>query len=175
MTNSGTRQAGYSLVEVLVSVAIVTTGLLGLAGLQAASLRWTADASQQSSASRLAQELAERIRAQPGEIDRYVATATGGPVIAAACYGDTGCAIDARVATDLAEWSAQVAAALPGGHATVCRDASPSDGSIANPACTGGALDPIVLKFWWTARDTRGRSVEASALAAPALVLPLRP
>lgn len=175
MSSARCAQGGYSLIEVLVSVTILMIGLLGLAGLQAASLRWTADAGQQAAAARLAQELAEMIRAQPGEIDRYVAGAAGAPSVDPACYGGGGCPVAARIATDLAEWRAQVAAALPGGFATVCRDATPADGSIASPDCTGGALDPVVLKFWWAARDTRGRSTEASTLSAPVTVLPLRP
>ncbi len=175
MSSVQRKQAGYSLVEVLVSVTVLMIGLLGLAGLQAASLRWTADAGQQAAAARLAQELAEMIRAQPGEVERYVAGAAGSPSVDAACYGSGGCSVAARVATDLAEWRAQVAAALPGGFATVCRDATPGDGSIASPGCSGGALDPVVMKFWWAARDTRGRSTEAAALTAPVTVLPLRP
>jgi type IV pilus assembly protein PilV len=168
-------QRGYSLIEVLVSVTILMIGLLGLAGLQAASLRWTADASQQAAAARLAQELAEKIRAQPGEIERYVAAAVATPAVDPDCYGGAGCSVAARVATDLAEWRAQAAVALPGGFATLCRDATPGDGSMASPGCSGGALDPLVMKFWWAARDTRGRSTEAAALAAPVVVLPLRP
>jgi type IV pilus assembly protein PilV len=175
MPTSLGAQRGYSLIEVLVSVTILMIGLLGLAGLQAASLRWTADASQQAAAARLAQELAEKIRAQPGEVERYVAAAAGTPAIDADCYRGVGCSVAARVATDLAEWRAQAAGALPGGFATLCRDATPGDGSIASPGCSGGALDPLVMKFWWAARDTRGRSTEAAALSAPVVVLPLRP
>lgn len=168
-------QAGYSLIEVLVSVTVLMIGLLGLAGLQAASLRWTADAAQQVAAARLAQELAEMIRAQPGEVDRYIASAAGSPAVDERCHGSGGCPVEARVATDVAEWRAQVASALPGGFATVCRDATPGDGSIASPACSGGALDPLVMKFWWTARDSRGRSTEAAAMTAPVIAFPMRP
>jgi type IV pilus assembly protein PilV len=172
---SAQRQLGYSLIEVLISVTILMIGLLGLAGLQAASMRWSADAAQLTTAARLAQELAERIRAQPGEIERYLATAAGAAAIDAACYRTSGCSVAARVATDIAEWREQAASALPGGFATVCRDLTPGDGSIADPQCSGGAFDPVVMKFWWTARDSRGRSAEAVALTAPVAVLPLRP
>ncbi|MEF9942587.1 MAG: type IV pilus modification protein PilV [Burkholderiaceae bacterium] len=168
-------QAGFSLLEVLVAVTILVVGLLGLAGLQLATLRWTADASQSGAVARLGQEIAEKIRSQPGQIDRYLAAAGGTPSADSRCYATAGCPPDAMVATDIAEWRDQVAAALPAGFATICRDRSPADGSVGAVACTGGADDPVVIKFWWTARDARGHSVAADALSTPVAVLPLRP
>lgn len=168
-------QSGFSLIEVLVALTILVIGLLGLAGLQLASLRWTADAGQGAAVARLAQELAEKIRARPGRLDAFVAAAAGRPAPDASCYAPGGCLAAAGIANDFAEWRDQVAAALPGGFATVCRDASPGDGSIAAPACSGGATDPVVMKFWWAARDTRGASTEVALLTVPVAFLPLRP
>jgi len=54
---------GFSLFEVLVTVVVVGIGLLGLAGLQFAGLRASNNAQDATYATQLAQEVAERIRA----------------------------------------------------------------------------------------------------------------
>lgn len=169
------KQSGFSLIEILVALTILVIGLLGLAGLQFASLRWTADAGQSAAVARLGQELAEKLRARPGALDAYLQAANASPVAERACYAPGGCAASAGVATDLAEWMETVAQSLPAGHATLCRDSSPEDGSVADAACSGGTGDPVVMKFWWTARDARGRATEADALTRPLAVIPVRP
>src|SRR3569833_1926474 len=54
---------GFSLFEVLVTVVAVGSGLQGLAGLQFAGLRASNQAQDATYATQLAQEVAERIRA----------------------------------------------------------------------------------------------------------------
>lgn len=56
-------QQGFSLFEVLITVVVVGIGLLGLAGLQLAGLRATNNAQDATYATQLAQDVAERIRA----------------------------------------------------------------------------------------------------------------
>ena len=56
-------QRGLSLFEVLITVVVVSVGLLGLAGLQFAGLRASNNAQDATYAMQLAQDLADRIRA----------------------------------------------------------------------------------------------------------------
>lgn len=53
---------GFSLVEVLVSIVVLSFGLLGMVGMQAAALQSNREARLQSSAVVLVRELAETIR-----------------------------------------------------------------------------------------------------------------
>lgn len=55
--------AGFTMIEVLVSVVVVAIGLLGMASLQITSVKSSFDSAGQSQARWLAQEMAERIRA----------------------------------------------------------------------------------------------------------------
>jgi type IV pilus assembly protein PilV len=57
-----THNAGFTLLEVLIAVFVLATGLLGLAGLQAATLSNNQSAYNRSQATRLAYDMAERIR-----------------------------------------------------------------------------------------------------------------
>lgn len=62
---SATQSTGFSLIEIMVALVVLAIGLLGVATLQFQSLRSNNDASQRSSAIWLAQELAERMHANP--------------------------------------------------------------------------------------------------------------
>ena len=56
---------GISLIEILVSILIIAVGLLGMASLQMSSLRGNQGSYQRSQANLFAQDLIERIRANP--------------------------------------------------------------------------------------------------------------
>ena len=59
------RQRGFSLVEVLVAVLVLSVGLLGLAGLQIAGLRSNESARTRTQVVIAAYDLADRLRAEP--------------------------------------------------------------------------------------------------------------
>ena len=61
LTSRLRRQAGLSLVEVLVTMVIVSVGLLGVAGLQLKALKNTYASFQRSLATLQAQDLADRL------------------------------------------------------------------------------------------------------------------
>lgn len=56
-------ECGFSLLEVLITVTVVSVGLLGLAGLQFVALRASNNAQQHTLATLLAEDIAERIHA----------------------------------------------------------------------------------------------------------------
>ena len=55
-------QRGFSLIEVLISIVVLCFGVLGMVGLQAASLQANREARLQSTAVRMAEEMAELMR-----------------------------------------------------------------------------------------------------------------
>ena len=57
------RQSGTTLLEVLITVVLVSVGLLGLAGLQLATVQNTNSAGERFEATTLAQDILERMRA----------------------------------------------------------------------------------------------------------------
>ncbi|WP_290652055.1 type IV pilus modification protein PilV, partial [Aquisalimonas sp.] len=61
------RQQGYSLLEILIAVLVLSIGLLGLAGLQTTSLQSNQSAAQVSQATFLAQDMFDRMRANSEE------------------------------------------------------------------------------------------------------------
>ena len=79
-------QSGFSLIEILVSMLIIGIGLLGLGGLQVASLKGSGNAHSRNIANMLAMELSDRMRANP------IGAAAGDYVVTMSCNdGETDC------------------------------------------------------------------------------------
>ena len=124
-TNQFRRINGFSLLEVLIALLILSIGLLGIAGLQVTSKRANFEAIQRTTAIMLARDMLERIRANPGEIDTYTNGTTGqtftlttAPAAASPDCGSTACTTLQMVAYDLAEWQRAIAgvAEISGGN-----------------------------------------------------------
>ena len=86
--SGGGRQAGFTLIEVMVAVLVMAIGLLGFALLQTMNVRFTKSAQQRTIATNLAYELVDVMRSQRSQASFYngitygsfsgVATPTGG-------------------------------------------------------------------------------------------------
>jgi len=105
--HKNTRQSGFTLIEVLVTLVIIAVGLLGLANVQLIGLKNNQSAYQRSQATIAIYDMVERIRSNASEIDNYVATAieVKAATKVATCTTATGCSTAEMAATDLAEWN----------------------------------------------------------------------
>lgn len=159
-------QSGFTLMEVLIAVLVLSVGLLGLAGLQARSLRENHSAMLRSQATILAYGMADRMRANYESAtvhfsDGYYNNPT--PANNTACYtsGSTSCTSQVLAAYDVYQWQAELAKYLPNGQGVICIDSTPDDGtSASNPKCDGsatGGVDLYAIKVWWT--DSRNPNV----------------
>lgn len=181
--------AGFSLVEVLVSIVVLSFGLLGMVGMQAAALQSNRESRAQSAAVFLARELAETIRGNKSEgiklsaDNPYVgAFATPlGVVTPSYCLnvaaGATACSGAADIAqAQMTEWLSRVDAELPGARVVVCFDSDPFD-SVGRPrwACNETG-DILVVKIGWTRGSTDKSKSGSEALeraTTPAVVVPV--
>ena len=115
-------QAGFTLVEALTSVLIMSIGLLGVAALQSRSLSGSFTASARSQAIVAAGDIAARMRVNP--ID-YAAVQPADEacreVHFAHRHAVRDCTALELAADDVADWRASVAATLPAGNGTIRR------------------------------------------------------
>jgi type IV pilus assembly protein PilV len=148
---------GFSMLEVLVTLLIVTIWLLSTAGLQASSAKLTKVAQHRTAAVLLASEMAERMEANKPAAAAgsyaYACDPCAGVATSSACVGSA-CTTDALATFDLAEWGARVGAVLPASSATIVWNMD-----IVPPAYT------ITLN-WAHRRDNRAYSTTGSAEAA---------
>ena len=115
---------GFTLVEVLVSMVILAIGLLGMAAMQATTLKSNLSAYQRSQATQLAYEMADRIRANLIASNSYVVAedALAGKQAAANCTTVAGCTATDMANTDLADWYAALIASLPLARGSIAID-----------------------------------------------------
>lgn len=103
---SRSSSRGFSLLEVLVAILVLSIGLLGLAAMQAFSLKANQSANFRTQATALANMIVERMRAHGG-----------GALNTTVAYYGTGS--DTRAQQDLQDWQAAIAAQLPDGVGTL--------------------------------------------------------
>ena len=157
---SANAQRGFTLIEVLVSALILSLGLVGVAGLQALSLKNNQSAYMRSQASALAYDLADRMRTNvAGANAGFYAPASA--ALHASCTTTAGCSVQQSAQNDLAEWNAALAANLPMGTGFVCIDSTPYDGTgVGNPQCDGAGTQHSI-KIWWD--DNRDGVINVTA------------
>ena len=113
--------AGFTLLEILISLVILAIGLLGLAGLQATGLKNNLSAYHRSQATQLSYDIADKMRANVAGISSYV---SGVPAATTACTTTAGCSAENMAKNDLFEWNASLAAVLPTGTGTITQSGS---------------------------------------------------
>ena len=165
------RQSGFTLIEVLVSVVVLSIGLVGVAGLQAVSLKNNQSAFMRSQATALAYDMADRMRANvlsatTGLYDPTAAATTSG------CTSTSGCSEQQMAENDLAEWNAAIATYLPMGQGYVCVDSTPNDGTgFGDPQCDGaGTL--LAVKIWWD--DDRDGAINTTSTNTERLAITIQ-
>lgn len=111
------KQSGFTLLEVLVAMLVLSIGLLGLAGLMASSMRNNQSAYHSTRATWLAYDILDRMRA-----NNAVALA-GGYSAAGALGSPASCSTTAPsgsiAAQDIGAWKNMIACALPTGDGAI--------------------------------------------------------
>ncbi|MCP1625438.1 type IV pilus modification protein PilV [Pseudomonas nitroreducens] len=152
---------GFSLLEVLISLLLVSVGALGMAALQGKSLHYTQDAVQRNEAIMLAQQLLEQMRSNPKDAlsaTHQFSSSSAYYKVAGSAFSTTtrsDCATRERgnggsdvAKADLACWLQAVQATLPVTSAILSADfticPSQSDG-----ACSNDASSAVLIQLAW--------------------------
>lgn len=188
-------QSGFSLIEVLVAVVVLSFGLLGMVGVQAFAMQANRDSRQQAQAASLARELSELMR--NNSIVALQTTTSANPylfdsstgAINEGCLGvanaAAGCADTTSVArSEMMDWLLRVNQALPGARIVVCFDRNPYDSAgLPRWGCDSSSADverTAIIKLGWTRnsldRSKTGASVVERADAqssTPYIIVPV--
>ena len=176
--------AGFSLVEVLVSIVVLSVGLLGAMGMLLAAARTSNEAATFTAAVNLVRDLSEKARMNKGVAARNDAanaylvepwaegTAPGAAGPSCATAGAP-CNAAQLAAWDVREWKQRVAASLPDARVSVCFDEAPwSEAAEAYVWACSHTGSSAVVKLGWT---PRGAAVADRATPPPRLVMQLVP
>ena len=153
-----TRSRGFTLIEALVALVLLSLGLLGAGGMLLGSLQSHADALHEMAAAQLVRDMADRIRANPRAGAAYDSrTATP---LARSCDLAAPCTVAELADADLADFFQSAQRLLPGRdtHATV---------QFA-PAIGPATADRFAITLNWRGpHDDDIRVVALSLLAPP--------
>jgi type IV pilus assembly protein PilV len=172
MITTPTRERGFTLIEVLVSLLVLSIGLFGMLAVIITSLKMNSSSVYRTIASQQAYAMAETLRANPTTVGTTntaaaIAFSTPGvtPAFTATCLQAAGCSqgtttTNGFVQMSLKMWQDQLAALLPQGQGITCQDnASPpaaptSNAGVINWNCSGPTIPPAqpapyVVKVCW--------------------------
>lgn len=156
------------MVEMLVAVLVVAIGIVGSLRLLASGLRETRSALWRTEATLLADDLAERMRANPGALDAYDPRRYPEGADPHACDGAGDCTPQQVAETDVAQWLDLVAARLPQRGAAV-----PDPASVdVEPGAAGTASRVRIAIRWRDPAEVRGASHAEDLIIARAGPLP---
>ena len=178
-------QVGFSLIEVLVAIIVLSIGMLGAVGMQSTALKMNKESRNQAAAVVFARELGERMRGNhtvaiqttasnnPSLFDTTLSGTSSVATFSVNCF-TTGCPTRRDAAVwDVADWQARVQTTLPTPRVKVCFDQNPYDSAgNARWDCTNDG-DLSVLKMGWTSSNTAGTLTFAASSGIPLVVLPL--
>jgi type IV pilus assembly protein PilV len=166
-------EAGFTLIEVMVAIVILSFGMLGVAALMVTGIQFTHSAQQRTIATQLAYDMIDRMRSNQadwsmsgGNADAGVnynmpstdPYAVGSPYLneTQACIGytaaGTGCNTTGMASQDAYEWQRTIRARLANGVGIVCRDNSNSPGTYSGVTIThqcNGVGPKYAIKIYW--------------------------
>jgi type IV pilus assembly protein PilV len=117
--NSAARTArGFTLIEVLIALIIMSVGMLGIAGLYVHSMQAGRTSVLRHNAVTLAGDIADRIRANPDAGAAYALAGANNNCV----DGGIDCTEAEMAANDIFLWDQQAAATLPNGQVNVVFD-----------------------------------------------------
>lgn len=138
LTNCSSK--GFTLIEVLIAVIVLATGLLGFAALQALTLKDSQSSYHRSVATQLAYDIADRMRANHGVAGTYTAIDPTAATAQADCKTTVGCTPAAIAENDLYEWNLALQT-LPLGTGSITAAAGVYTVDIAWDDSRGGLVD----------------------------------
>lgn len=150
-------QRGFTLLEVLIAVVVFAIGLLGIAGLQVAGMRFTHGSQLRAVATMQAESMADRMRAnrtgvRDGDYNIVGAMPTA---ITTDCTSEA-CAPAELAEYDLVAWNSGITdkpdesnnTTLPGGQGVVCIDSTPNDGDDTGWECDNTGIVYAIKLVW---------------------------
>ena len=138
------RQHGFTLLELLIALLVLSIGLLGLAALQTVGLRSNQMASMRTVATQMTYDMTDRMRANPDGMttaNQYYVLDTGDatPSIATDCDAEA-CTTEELADFDLNHWRTRISS-LPGGLSKVTQ------------TTTAGFTTHTITVHWNESRD----------------------
>lgn len=180
-------QTGFSLVEVLVSILVVSIGIIGSSAMELTALRTAQQSGFQTIAHQLAAEISNQIRAAKNDqirvteiLNTYLSVdyraEAGSPSTVAQCFSiDSSCQPIDLAKFNISQWENRIKAMLPNGRLVICQDSEPWDNEKGEYKwqCGGPSnnTDKVVVKIGWDLKGMNGDSSSDTERNRPPLIV----
>ena len=179
------REKGYSMTEVLLSILLLSTSMLGTVAVQVVATRTTQQSTYQTMALQLAADIADTVQAAASagthaeeaglmfDLD-YTSIPGSLPAFTVMCHSAE-CEPSEFAAHEIGEWKMRLAATFPAARLRICRDADPSGeaGQAYKWDCSGGGDAPLVIKLGWKVKNPDGSYPRDGDNFPPSVVVPV--
>jgi type IV pilus assembly protein PilV len=170
------RTFGYSLMEVLVALLVLSAGVIGAAGLQLSAWQMAQQSAFHSAAHQMAAEVAEWLQVHhkslPDSLQNLeINSASTAPQEGSHCFG-VSCTSDQLASFMVREWQARLQRTLPDAQLRICRDDTPWNSASSSYEWNCTASDdeaPLMIKILWKDAGAREKP------GAPLVVLSVGP
>lgn len=147
------NENGFTLLEALVTIVVVSIGMLGLLGLQTVSIANTQTSAARSQATIAADNIADRLRANPdgAQAKNYVYTpSTSRPPAAPSkkCVSSTVCSASEMAKYDTWQWDKGLSERLPNGR-----------GFLACTESVGSSCRAWTVTVVWSEQDKESQKL----------------
>lgn len=179
--------------EVLISVLVLTLGIIGAAGMQLAATRTSQQTLYHGIGLQFASEIADRIRVNDTEMRQsdsdnqflsvdYDSSKESDPEPPSVLCYTTACDSRQLADFDIYEWKKRIRGALPAGRLLICRDSQPWDigkGGFTwdcSPSSSDSAS--LVIKLGWRSKQEAGndgKAEDGNASLPPKLAITVEP
>jgi type IV pilus assembly protein PilV len=151
--------SGFSLIEVLISILVLSFGIFGAMKIQLLSIQASLQSNFYSTSIELISDIADRMRGNPYKLrldnsnpflNVHFQSSQNIPTAPEFCY-TANCSTDQLAHADIAEWLQQVDALLPNARAVICRDSAPWDSNSNSLTwnCSSDENASIIIKLGW--------------------------
>lgn len=155
------QNRGFTLLEALIGFLILSIGMLGIASLQALSLKAGKTSVYGSVANMKVEELFESMRANPTGLASYV-----GAGVNKGCSGSTICDAASLAQDDVYWWEINLLAGLPADATTVV---------TLTPAVAPSRMATVSVTVNWAERDSKALGSVAKSFASTTTICTLEP
>jgi type IV pilus assembly protein PilV len=180
------HHAGFSMTEVLVSILLLSSGVVGMMGLQLASTRTTQQSSYQTMALLLAAEIADTVGTMMSDernadaveplFDVDYTSIPGMPSASDGSCHFSMCGTSEFVAFEISEWKMHLATNFPTARLRICRDANPwnEETQAYKWDCSADIANaPFVVKVGWRVKNPDGSYTTDGSGFPPSVVIPV--
>lgn len=170
--SSASQSKGFSMIEILVAILVLSVGLLGMAALMATSMRNAHSANQRTQATNLAYEIVDSIRADLSNAMWYHNTAYSDPAVACTTTNRTAYNYVATTPPhthDVARWARDLCFTLPNGQGRVM--VTEGTAQVAASGESYRTYQVVVQICWFDDRAATGTADCNNATAGPDTVI----